>query len=91
MRAAIYVACPPGPIYEQELVKARAFCVQQGLVPTKVYQLGFLQDDRQCANFFAAVREGTFEILVGPFPDCFPTRFLKQLLAAKVGVACYGA
>jgi hypothetical protein len=89
MKTALYVARFPGEGFDDEVAAARAFCAQHGLAPVRLYHSDFLQDRRKLAAFLEAARAGAFEVVVGPFPDCFSTRLLGQLVSAGVGFACY--
>jgi hypothetical protein len=89
MRAAIYIASHPGDRYDKDLARAHAFCQAHGLEPRRHYPVDFLLSKGQLSAFFAAAACGVFEVLVAPSPDCFPTRFLNQLLATGTGLACY--
>ena len=79
MRAALYFPLP-GP---EELAKAIAFCERQGLVPGPTFLPEMPRDKHLQQQFFAASRRGEFEVLLTPFPDSVPTRFLQALVAAR--------
>ena len=85
MRAALYLPLPG----DEALAAARAFCSRQGLVPGALYAPELPRDKHRQEQFFAAARRGEFEVLVVPFADCLPTRFLQQLVAAGVGLAVF--
>ncbi|MDB5095687.1 MAG: hypothetical protein JWM80_108 [Cyanobacteria bacterium RYN_339] len=91
MKAAIYVSTYAGPAYDEQLARAHAFCEAHGMVPGTVYPADVLRDKRQVEQLLAAAKAGRFEVLVAPFPDCFPTAFLKRLVAAGAGLACHNA
>lgn len=90
MRAAIYVTSAPGERHDDELACAHAFCATHGLEPRRLYHSDFARQPGQLNAFLAAAACGVFDVLVAPSPECFPTRFLKQLVGVGVGLACYG-
>lgn len=90
MRAAVYIACHPGERFDEELALAHAYCAAHGLEPRRLYHSDFLQNKGQVNAFMAAAACGVFDVVVEPFPDCFPTAFLKKLIATGTGLACYG-
>lgn len=89
MRAALYIGRFPGEGFEEEVATARAFCARHGLLPVMLHHSDFLQNKRKVEAFLASARRGEFEVLVGPSPESFSTRFLNNLVDAGVGVACY--
>lgn len=91
MNAALYINQFPGPAFEAEIAKARAFCAAQGLVVGPIYHSDFPRDKRLVAEFLALARSGAVEVLLVPFPDCFPTPFLRKLVTAGVGLGVYQA
>jgi hypothetical protein len=58
-------------------------------VPTRVYQAEMPRDKGQVERLLADVRAGRIAVLVAAYPDCFSTPFLKRLVAAGAGLACY--
>lgn len=89
MKAVIYIARFPGEGFDEEVAKAKAFCEAQGLFPIRVFHSDFLQNKKAVEEFMAAARAGVFSVVLGPSPECLPTRFLAQLVKAGVGFGCY--
>lgn len=90
MKAAIYVSShAPGEAYDEAIAKAEAFCVQHGLEAVRTYPAQTVQDAASIEAFLGDARRKAFEVVLVPFPDCFPTRVVKALVSAKVGMACY--
>jgi hypothetical protein len=89
MKAAIYVACPPGDGHQAEVEAAQAFCLQHGLAPVRWYPADMLQNKAKVETMVRDAKDGLFQVIVAPFPECFGTPLLKRLVAAGVGLAIY--
>lgn len=89
MKAAIYIACPPGEGHQAEVEAAQAFCLQHGLAPVRWYPADMLQNKARVETMVRDAKDGLFQVVVAPFPECFGTPLLKRLVAAGVGLAIY--
>lgn len=91
MKAAIYVSHHPGEACDEAIAQAEAWAAERGLQVVARYPAEAVQTAAHTAAFLADARRKAFEVVLVPYPDCFPTRVVKALVAAQVGLACYAA